>query len=293
MRMRQQDPAVSVGTFFVISAWPGRYRPGSWERKSFTPERTCSEPWGLRQRSPRLLMDPNQEGVAMSENHDSSHQGQNVDRLLEPHRALLARSTVSPEMMKQRGYWSAESRKELQELGFLPRQGNVPALITPIHCVEAQVGTHLMRPDKPRTNKEGVKAKYELPKGRPLRIDVPPACRAAVADPSKELWIADGPIQADAMASAGLTCIDVLGAHGWRHIKKPGKPVVLGDWQEIPFQGRTINTAFGSDVWASSERRADIQQFTLFLQNRGARVAMSSRKGAGAGKWCARKRGPP
>jgi len=148
----------------------------------------------------------------MSENHDSSHQGQNVDRLLEPHRVLLARSTVSPEMMKQRGYWSAESRKELQELGFLPRQGNVPALITPIHCVEAQVGTHLMRPDKPRTNKEGVKAKYELPKGRPLRIDVPPACRAAVADPSKELWIADGPIQADAMASAGLTCIDVLGA---------------------------------------------------------------------------------
>ena len=207
----------------------------------------------------------------MSENHDSRHQGQNADELLETHLDLLARSKVFPEVMKLRGYWSAKSRKRLQELGFHPRQGSEQDLIIPIFGVEGQVVTHLIRPDKPRSNKHGEKAKYELPKGRPLRIDVPPVCRTAVADPSKELWIADGPIQADAMASTGLTCIDVIGAHAWRHFRKSDKPV-LADWQKIPLQGRTINTAFGSDVWVSAERRADIQQFTLFLQNRGARV---------------------
>jgi len=168
------------------------------------------------------------------------------NHLLPQHLGLLTKARLSAEVVRLRGYRSAKSRKDLLDLGFQPRQGNVPALVIPIHGVDGQKVNHLIRPDSPRIKQER-RIKYELPKGTTLRIDVPPACLVALADTTKELWIADGPIQADAMASARLTCIALLGPHGWRHFLKPGKPV-LADWPKIQLEGRTVNTAFGSDV---------------------------------------------
>ena len=49
--------------------------------------------------------------------------------LLPQHLELIKNSAISPEVARARGYWSAKTRKELVQLGFQPRQGNVPALV--------------------------------------------------------------------------------------------------------------------------------------------------------------------
>jgi len=132
------------------------------------------------------------------------------NELLPQHVLLLERSHISPEVAKARGYRSLKSRDDIRQIGFQPRQGNVPALAIPVHTVNRQVAFFLIRPDQPRSKGHRI-IKYEQPKNTSLRLDVPPSAYAALSVPSKVLWIADGPRQADAVVSAGRACIAVLG----------------------------------------------------------------------------------
>jgi len=183
---------------------------------------------------------------------------------------MLNKAGLSDEIIRGRGYRSARSQPDIQALGFQPRQGRAPALVIPIWGRDGQTATHLIRPDSPRS-KDGRPITFELPQGTPLTIDVPARCREGVADVSKELWIVDGPIEADAMATKGFNSVALLGSRAWRHLRKPGRPV-LPDLLDIPLQGRSVNTAFRSDVWASPDARGDVHQLTHFLRGRGAIV---------------------
>jgi hypothetical protein len=190
--------------------------------------------------------------------------------LLPQHAAILSKSAISPEVAEARGYYSLKSRADVKRLGFLPRQGNVPALGIPIRDVHRRVPFVLIRPDQPR-RKDLRTIKYEQPKNTILTLDVPPSVHPILCDPSKPLWVVDGPRQADAMASSGVACVATLGYRSWRHFRRTGRPL-LSDWDHIRLDGRQVIVAFGSDVFASHAGRADVYEFTCFLQNRGANV---------------------
>jgi hypothetical protein len=192
--------------------------------------------------------------------------------LLSQHVEFLTQSAISPEVAQARGYRSLNSRKEIQDLGFQPRQGNVPALAIPIRDVHGKEAYSLIRPDTPRV-KNNRKIRYEQPQGTVLKLDVPTSTRPALSDPSKALWIADGPRQADSLVSSGLAAIAVLGYQTWRHFrrKSQGQPV-LSDWDAINLNGREVIIAFGSNVHDSTVGKSEIYEFTKFLRGRGATV---------------------
>lgn len=189
--------------------------------------------------------------------------------LLPQHLELIKKSAISPEVARARGYRSAKTPKELVQLGFKPRQGNVPALVIPMSDVDRKDAGPFIRADRPRKKGER-EIKYELPKGKPLKLDVPASSHAALSDTGVTLWVADGPRQADALASIGEASIATLGYWGWRHFRTPRKP--LRDWDKIKLQGRTVIIAWGSRAKATPEGEMDLRRFTIFLSSRGAVV---------------------
>jgi len=84
------------------------------------------------------------------------------------------RRGVTPEIARERGYRSADTKAQLRQHGFSAAQADqIPALIIPSWNVLGEVSTFQFRPDKPRVVKGRV-SKFELPRGAALSIDVPP-----------------------------------------------------------------------------------------------------------------------
>ena len=194
--------------------------------------------------------------------------------LLEHHAELLRESAISPEVARERGYLSARTGAELEALGFAAYQRNAPALLIPIRDVRGELAFYQARPDSPRS-KEGKPLKYETPAGKSLVLDVPPATRRALADPSLPLWITEGSRKADAAVSIGLHCIGVIGTWAWRHREtKDGPSVPLPDWQGIPLDGRRVYVVFDSDVMVKASVRKALEALHAFLTGQGATVRL-------------------
>jgi hypothetical protein len=153
--------------------------------------------------------------------------------VFEQHAAKLAASAVSPEVARERGYVSADTKAQLERYGFSPAQRMVPALIIPLHGPSGQNGGYQLRPDSPRALKGRI-VKYETRMGQPMQLDVPRRVQPLLGDPSVPLVITEGPIKADAAVSAGLCCIALLGVWSWRGKNKDGGKVVLPTGNSSP-----------------------------------------------------------
>ena len=68
---------------------------------------------------------------------------------------LEVESGITPAAITARGYWTATTKRALQDVGFTPVQRRVPALVLPIHGVDGQLRTHQSRPDAPRWGRDG------------------------------------------------------------------------------------------------------------------------------------------
>ena len=99
------------------------------------------------------------------------------------HAALLEASAISPEVARERGYVSVDTKKRLESAGFRNYQRQVPGLLIPVHDTTGAVATWQYRPDKPRVTKAGKTIKYETPAGKRLVLDIPPRVRAQLGDP--------------------------------------------------------------------------------------------------------------
>ncbi len=124
--------------------------------------------------------------------------------LVEHHRTdLEITSGISPEVIAERGYFSADQPEPLLELGFAEYQIRTPALVLPVRGVDGQFRFARIRPDHPRQDSNNPKKviKYEQPSGTPLALDVPRAAQPHLADPTKRLWVVEGEKKADAVVS--------------------------------------------------------------------------------------------
>jgi hypothetical protein len=156
--------------------------------------------------------------------------------LIERHRMMLASSAISDAVISARGYFSAETKTQLGDLGFARPQQIVPALVLPQHSVDGTVVNYQSRPDRPRIDPEkGREIKYESVAGaNGVRLDVPPRCRQFLARPIKLLWVTEGLKKGDALASHGLCAVALLGVWSWR----------TDDWDRIALDERDVYVVF-------------------------------------------------
>jgi hypothetical protein len=186
---------------------------------------------------------------------------------------MLDASAIRSDVAEARGYRTITSKAEIVRLGFADYQARTPALLIPIHDVHGNIRQYLLRPDDPRMDKgKGKPIKYEIPKGAGMLIDIPPFVRPQLGDPGAPLWITEGSRKADAAASIGLACIDVIGVWNWRGTNGEGGTTALGDWEAIAFNGRTAYLAFDSDAWRKPQVHSALKRLAAFLKTRGAHI---------------------
>jgi hypothetical protein len=178
------------------------------------------------------------------------------------HRRLLEQvSGIAFDAIRQRGYFTATTKKELAEFKFSSKC-SLPAIVWPIIDLDGNRILYQARPDRPRMNKSGELAKYELPKGSRRKIDVPPGSRERVQDATIPLFITVGVFQADAAVSKGLCCIALLGNGGWRNQE--------AFWNRVPLANRTVYLVFNSDLSSRIAVQRQAAELKEFLERRGA-----------------------
>lgn len=199
------------------------------------------------------------------------------------HRAMLAASSIRPEVIAARGYRSIVTQadmEELRELGFAPDQCR-PGLLIPVYSPTGDVVLHQLRPDQPRM-RDGKPLKYETPAGAKMRLDIPPAARQWIRDPSRMLIITEGVKKADSAVSRGLCCVALLGVYNFRGENEYGGLTALGEWEDVAFEmkkdskkrSRTVYICFDSDVTTKPQVQAALARLKAFLESRGAKVAV-------------------
>jgi hypothetical protein len=186
--------------------------------------------------------------------------------LFPQHQELLAASAVSPEVARSRGYRSVDTKSRLRDLGFGEAQCRTPGLLIPVYDTAGQLALHQYRPDDPRVI-DGKPVKYETPIRYRLVVDVHPLINGALRTPRAPLVITEGSRKVDALVSAGLTAIGLLGVSGWR-----SGGAALPDLLDIFWPGRRVIVAFDSDVMTKASVRQELFGLTRYLAGKGAEV---------------------
>ncbi len=191
--------------------------------------------------------------------------------LLPRHEKILEASAIDSDVRSARGYRSVSVKAELRGFGFGVPQCRVPALLIPVRDVHGEIATYQIRPDEPRI-KNGKAIKYETPGGSRMVLDVPPAARERVGDPSVPLFITEGAKKADSAVSIGLCCIALLGVWNWRGTNGLGGKTALPDWEVIALEKRDVFIVFDSDVMTKSAVHSALVRLKAFLESRKAIV---------------------
>ncbi|MGH3403798.1 MAG: DUF3854 domain-containing protein, partial [Streptosporangiaceae bacterium] len=186
------------------------------------------------------------------------------------HAELLEASAISPDVARERGYVSVDTKKRLESAGYKDYQCRVPGLLIPVHDASGAVATWQYRPDSPRTTKAGKTIKYETPGGSRLVLDVPPRIKSQLDDPSIPLWITEGARKADAAVSAGVACISLSGVDAWQGTNSRGGKTALGDWKNIALNDRRVYLAFDSDAASKPGVAGALERLGNWLAGHGA-----------------------
>src|SRR5919112_2842567 len=164
------------------------------------------------------------------------------------HRAmLLDESGIAQRLVAERGYHTVTSRAELERLGFGRSQRRTPALIIPIYGPTGEIVLYQARPDGPRI-KDGKAIKYETPSGASMALDIHPAMREEIRDPSRPLFVTEGIKKGDALSSRDLASISLIGVWNWRGSNEYGGKTALREWEYVALEGRKVYVVFDSDV---------------------------------------------
>lgn len=188
------------------------------------------------------------------------------DPLLPHHRhELEVGSGISPEVIERRGYRSVTAQ-EARNLGFADYQARAGLLIPQWSLAGVQVG-YLLKPDQPRTDKDGKVVKYEQREKTPPRFDIHPDALPALRNIDDILSFTEGNKKGDAGLSCGLPFVCLAGV--WQFVR--GR-LVVPDLDEIPLEGRRVRIIFDSDVTRKPSVTEALLRFAAALDRRGAKV---------------------
>jgi hypothetical protein len=224
--------------------------------------------------------------------HQSSTPRTYPDNLLaRHHEAKLAAGRIAPEVASVRGYRSATEKTTLARYHFADYQRRTPGLLIPIFPVVTntisaaapggiqpfEFATY--RPDVPRVT-TGKAKKYEQAAGSRNCLDCLPSMREMLADPKIPLGITEGVLKEDSLTSAAIregiamVFISVQGTWNWRGRNVFDGLTTVADWEQIALNGRRVVLIFDSDAWRNPSVHAALRRLKVFLEVRGAIVAV-------------------
>jgi hypothetical protein len=113
---------------------------------------------------------------------------------------LEVESCIAPEVITDRGYWTAETVADLEGVDSINQnQYYAPALVLPIYGVDGEYRYSRVRPDNPPPNL----GKYIQPADTSNVLDIPRTVQGKVLDPNYGLVVMEGERKGDALASLG------------------------------------------------------------------------------------------
>ena len=180
---------------------------------------------------------------------------------------LEVESGISPEIIYERGYFTATETGELRDLDFTGYQRRVPALVVSMYGPDGSKVNHQIRPDDPRFNDDGKPIKYETPSNSQVVLDCHPSNIKRLKDPTVPLWITEGVRKGDSGATRGLVVVSLQGVWCWQ---RGGIP--LPEWNQIPLANRTVYVAFDADIVHKVPVRQALAGLVDFLWQRRAVV---------------------
>jgi hypothetical protein len=199
-----------------------------------------------------------------------------IPELLSSHfRHLNEGSSISVNVIKERGYRSLLGKSDLEKLGFSPSQCRTPGLLIPLWGVDSTgIIGHQFRPDSPRLNSKSKPIKYENPRGTSVRLDTPPACRASLGNPNIPIWFVEGVKKADSLASRGECVITLTGVWNFKGKNSLGGVAILADFDYIALKDRECYICFDSDYRDNPSVSKAAARLAEHLSRRDTRVSI-------------------
>jgi hypothetical protein len=177
---------------------------------------------------------------------------------------LEVESSISPEYIAGRGYYTASSRADVPEV-FKGRQRRL-GLVIPTYSPSGATGFRL-RPNNPISTGR----KYEQPYGVGSILDVHPFNLERVQDPGVELWVTEGEKTADSLASRGECVISIPGVHNFA-AKGTAGAEGLPCWEHVPLNDRVVTVVYDADARTNASVQLALKRLVSLLENRGADV---------------------
>ena len=177
--------------------------------------------------------------------------------LLDHHREHLYESGLTD--VEKTGIYSVMDSAEAAKLLGWQSDGPAPAIAFPVFGLDGQVVQTVLRPDNPRTRKDGSVAKYEQPLGEAHRVWFPPPGlidRDRLLDVTQPIVITEGIKKALALTQVGRGAISMQGVSVWHdaehreeHKGEFHEWILHPDLKQLPLKGRTVYIAFdGGDT---------------------------------------------
>lgn len=198
-----------------------------------------------------------------------------VEEISPAHREELAASEIGEDHIQARQYrtlyGSDQDKAELRDLRiprFMWREPSAfPGLLIPEYRVTGELIGYQWKPAKPQLGPENKLVKYASQSSTPNHLDVPPLMADQVRDPTNPLWITEGIKKADSLASHGCPVVTLTGVFNWRT-----KMGTLGDWEDIPLQGRQVVVCFDADAKVKKNVMEAMRRLGGWLKSKGAIV---------------------
>ncbi len=182
------------------------------------------------------------------------------------HRTMLeVESSITPEIVAKRGYYTARRRSEIPE-AFADYQRRL-GLVVPMFSPDGETVGYQLRPDKPRKGS----LKYETPSGISPVVDVHPRMLEEVRHGDGLLLITEGTKCGDAATSRGIPTAVLAGVWMWCVPKT--RPYRLKPcFDHIKLEGREVFIAFDSDCMSKASVQGALAALVEALEGRGAVV---------------------
>jgi hypothetical protein len=185
--------------------------------------------------------------------------------LSDEHRKMLeVESSISPEYIAGRGYYTASRRADVPDV-FKGRQRRL-GLVIPTYSPSGATGFRL-RPNNPISPGR----KYEQPYSLGSILDVHPFNLERVRNPGVELWVTEGEKTADSLASRGECVISIPGVHNFA-VKDSKGAEGLSCWEHVPLNDRVVTVVYDSDARTNAGVQLALKRLVALLENRGADV---------------------
>jgi hypothetical protein len=177
---------------------------------------------------------------------------------------LEVESSISPEYIAGRGYYTASRRADVPEV-FKGKQRRL-GLVIPTFSPSGATGFRL-RPNV----RISPGRKYEQPYGVCSILDVHPFNLERAQNPHVELWVTEGEKTADSLASRGECVISIPGVHNFA-VKDSKGVEGLPCWNHVPLNDRVVTVVYDSDAQTNASVQLALERLVALLENRGADV---------------------